>query len=339
MKKQVNPHRHWLLFTLLRAANSVMRSVLLLATGWIAYSNLHIKHKVNLPEAIPASRKEFVSATAGKVSYYVDLQGKGKPLVLIHSINAAASAYEMRPLFMAYQDKRPVYALDLPGFGFSDRSSREYSPAFYAAVIAEFLETQVKKAADVVALSLSCEFAAQAALECPQQFHSLILISPSGFTRRTSSSSQKAVRSGFSRRIYGLLSAPLWARPLFDLIVTRPSIRYFLSRSFLGPVPTDLVDYSDATAHQPGAEIAPLYFLSGLLFTRDALTKIYDQVQVPALVIFDRDGFVTFDLVPDLVASKQNWQSTRIVPSLGLPQFEKLPETLEALTYFWDKLK
>jgi pimeloyl-ACP methyl ester carboxylesterase len=338
MKKRVNSHRHWFVLAILRHANSVMRSILLLATGWIAYSNLYIKHKVNLPEAIPASRKEFESQTAGKVSYYVDLQGKGKPLVLIHSINAAASAYEMRPLFMAYQGKRPVYALDLPGFGFSDRSSREYSPTFYASVIAEFLETQVKKAADVAALSLSCEFTAQAALARPANFHSLVLISPSGFSKRSPSSSQKAKRSGFGRRIYELLSAPLWARPLFDLIVTRPSIRYFLSRSFIGPVPTDLVDYAEATAHQPGAEIAPLYFLSGQLFTRDALTSIYDQVEVPALVIYDRDGFVTFDLAPDLVANKENWHAARIVPSLGLPQFEKLDETVAALTDFWNKL-
>lgn len=338
MKKQVNSHRYWIVLTLLRGVNAVMRSVLLLATGWIAYSYLYIKHKVNLPEAIPASRKEFESQTAGKVSYYVDLQGKGKPLVLIHSINAAASAYEMRPLFMAYQGKRPVYALDLPGFGFSDRASREYSPAFYAAVIAEFLETVVKKSADVMALSLSCEFAAQAALDLPKQFHSLILISPTGFANRAPSSSQKAERSGLSKRIYGLLSAPLWARPLFDLIVIRPSIRYFLSRSFMGPVPTDLVDYAEAAAHQPGAEIAPLYFLSGQLFTRDALTKIYEQVQIPALVLYDRDGFTSFDLVPDLVATKENWHAARIVPSLGLPQFEKLDETVEALTDFWNKL-
>jgi pimeloyl-ACP methyl ester carboxylesterase len=313
-----------------------LRRCLLLAAGWIAFSNLYINHKVKLAAAIPVKRLEFESKAAGKLSYYVDQQGKGRPLVFIHSINAAASAYEMRPLFEEFQGKRPVYALDLPGFGFSDRASREYSPELYAAAIAEFLETQVKKAVDVVALSLSCEFAARAALDLPKYFHSLVFISPSGFARRARSSSAKAEQQGLSRRIHDALAAPLWARPLFDLIVTRPSIRYFLGRSFIGPVPPAFVEYASATAHQTGAEIAPLYFLSGGLFTRNALGSLYDRVEIPGLVIYDRDGFTRFDLLPDLLERKPNWHAARLTPTLGLPQFEKLPETAGAMTDFWE---
>ena len=51
-----------------------------------------------------------------------------RPLLLLHSINAAASAYEMKPLFEHYSRERPVYALDFPGYGLSDRSARDYTP-------------------------------------------------------------------------------------------------------------------------------------------------------------------------------------------------------------------
>jgi len=316
--------------------NSVMRSGLLLAAGWITFSTFYINHKVKLAPAIPADRLEFDSRAAGKLSYYADRKGKGRPLVLIHSVNAAASGYEMGPLFEAFRGKRPVYALDLPGFGFSERSAREYSPALYAAAIAEFLETQVKKAADVVALSLGCEFAAQAALDCPSSFHSLAFISPSGFGKRASTSSVKAERQGLSYRVHEALSAPLWGRPLFDLIASRPSIRFFLRRSFVGELPAAFLEYDFATSHQPGAEIAPLYFISGCLFNRNALENIYEKVEQPALVIFDRDGFTGFDLLPGLVEKKTNWHSAQISPSLGLPQFEMLEETQKALGEFWD---
>jgi pimeloyl-ACP methyl ester carboxylesterase len=46
------------------------------------------------------------------------------PMLLVHSVNASASAAEMAPLFDYYRQSRSVYALDLPGFGFSDRSDR-----------------------------------------------------------------------------------------------------------------------------------------------------------------------------------------------------------------------
>lgn len=50
--------------------------------------------------------------------------GKGPPLLLVHSVNPAASAAEVRPLFDHYRATRTVFALDLPGFRFSDRSDR-----------------------------------------------------------------------------------------------------------------------------------------------------------------------------------------------------------------------
>jgi pimeloyl-ACP methyl ester carboxylesterase len=337
VKKRKPWRRNWF-FSILWGINSFLRWVLLIATGWVVYSNLYIKHKVALSPAVPADRKEFESKPAGKVSYYLDRTGRGRPLVLLHSVNAAASAYEMRPLFLHYQGHRPVYALDLPGYGFSDRSNRAYSPQVFADVIREFLATQVKKPADVVALSLSCEFAAIAAMAEPGLFHSLVFISPSGMGRRGRTSNRPTSRGLDSERLYGLLSAPFWGRPLYDLIVTRPSIRYFLSRSFVGLVPYDFIEYDLATSHQPGAEIVPLNFISGRLFTPDILTSCYERLEIPTCVIYDRDFFVRFDWLQSLLEKNQNWRAVRITPSLGLPQFERLDQTVAALEEFFGKV-
>src|SRR5262245_3434748 len=84
------------------------------------------------------------------------------PLLLVHSVNAAATAYEMEPLFEYYRETRPVYALDLPGFGLSDRSERPYTPRLMTdAVLRLVAEIRRRHAAtiDIVALSLGSEFA------------------------------------------------------------------------------------------------------------------------------------------------------------------------------------
>lgn len=307
------------------------------AGGWILYSRLGIDHSVPLSDAIPAERRAFSSDTVGELSYYVDDQTAGRPLVLIHSVNAAASAYEMRPLFEHYRAQRPVIALDLPGYGFSERGRRAYTPQLFEEAILDLL-TQVEEAADVVALSLGCEFAARAALAEPEQFHSLTLISPSGFNpEKTGRPSQQVKGTEAGDTAYNILTLPLWRRPLFDLIATRLSIKFFLGQSFVGPVPAEFVDYAYATAHQPGAEYAPFYFLSGKLFTPNVCSRVYEKVEIPTLVIYDQDAFVRFDQLPDLMSKNPNWQAERIEPTKGLPHFEKLAETTQFLDAFWEE--
>lgn len=310
---------------------------LLLAGGWIAYSKLWIDHNVFLPNAIPeADWSFFESENAGRLNYYSHRQPSGRPLLLIHSINAAASAYEMGPLFRHYKGLRPVYALDLPGYGFSERADREYTPAVFQSAIIEMLEKEIGEPADVVALSLSCEFAAAAALSRPELFHSLTFISPSGLNQQnTGRATQQAGMRGASERLQRLFAFPLWARPLFDLIATRRSIHFFLKQSFVGDVTPGFVDYAYATAHQPGAEHAPLTFISGRLFTPDVCGQVYQNLTQPTLMIYDEDAYSRFDRLPELLQRNPNWRTARIVPSRGLPHFEKLSETVNALDHFW----
>jgi len=308
-------------------------------SSWIVYSATCVNHRRPLPPAISnVERVGFTSPKAGPLSYYV-AKGVGKPLVLIHSINAGASSYEMRPIFEHYQGKRPVYALDLPGFGFSERSDRVYTARLYTDAIKDFLATQVPEAADVVALSLGSEFAARAAQEQPNSFLSLAMISPTGFgvCARKPPRPQLHRDKSVDRRSHGWLSFPLWAQALYDLLVTKVSIDYFLGLCFNGTVNKDLANYDFLTTHQPGARFAPLYFVSGKLFSSDIRTTVYAQLGLlPVLVLYDIDSFVRFDLLAEHLRMQASWRAVRIYPSKGLPQFERMGDTAEALDDFWN---
>ena len=311
-----------------------------LAAG-IAYSAVAIDHALPLSPAIAAERHTLHSPVAGNFSYYADEHSSGRPLLLVHSMNAAASAYELRPLFEHYRGQRPVYAPDLPGFGFSERSDRAYSPELYTAALCDLLLelTAGREAADVVALSLGSEFAARAALQQPERVHSLTLISPTGLTGRAHRNrSERAGAHAPGAVLYRLFRFPLWSQAFYDLLASRLSIRYFLQRSFVGTPDRGLVAYAYATAHQPGARFAPLAFVSGRLFSPDIRESVYEQLSMPVLVLYDQDAFVRFDTLPDVLAHNSRWRAIRLAPSKGLPQFERPDETTRALDTFWQEI-
>ncbi|NCF64802.1 MAG: alpha/beta fold hydrolase [Chloroflexi bacterium] len=311
---------------------------LLAAGAWIAYSKLFVDHEQPLPEAMIAKRVVFRSKLGINLNYYVDKQAEGWPLLLIHGVNSAASAFEVNPLFEHYRGSRPVYALELPGFGFSDRPKREYTPAYFAEALLDFLETQIEGTADVLALSLSCEFAARAALSMPDLFHSLVFISPTGLGDGPGGATLQVIKPGSAAEmVYEILGNPLWSQAIFDLMSVRISLANLYSLYFVEQAPADLVDYAYATAHQPGAKNVPFALISGRLSTPDIRTRYYARLNVPTLTLFDRDPFANFDMLPHLLGENENWQEARIRPSQGMPHFEKLVQTTTALDHFWQR--
>jgi len=284
-----------------------------------------------LPSAVDAPRHSHATADGTRVNYYVEGPEGGRPLLLIHAVNAAPSVYEMKPLFEHYRSSRRVYAIDLPGFGFSDRGDRRYSPELYQQTIVDFVTKVIKQPVDAVSLSLGSEFTAGAILAAPNQFTSLAMISPTGFSTRRLPDGQGQT----AKIVHKIVSVPLWGSGLFKLLTVRPSIRYFMSKSFVGEVPKEYIEYAHAAAHQPGAHHAPLYFLSGQLFTTAAIETLYPRLNLPVLVIHDGDPNVSFERLPEVLAKHSNWSEARIGPSMGLPHWERLDETAAALDNFW----
>jgi pimeloyl-ACP methyl ester carboxylesterase len=262
---------------------------------------------IDLTPAVSGERRE-TRRRAGRLSYYVD--GEGAPLLLIHSINAAASAYEMRPVHERMKATRRVYSVDLPGFGFSDRSDRTYDIRLYTNAVLDMVdvirEAHGPRAIDALALSLSCEFLARAAREAPDAFASLGFVTPTGFAK---GAHRKRGAPESSMQIPGMarfLNAP-WGKGLYRLLTSETSIRYFLQRTFgRKDVPEDMVAYDWRSTRQPGAERAPFAFLSGKLFARD-VRDLYEDLHLPVYVLHGTKGdFKDFSEANWAIARK-NW--------------------------------
>ncbi len=277
-----------------------------------------------LPHAVSGERFTFESP-AGHISAYV--AGKGAPLLLIHSVNAAASAAEVRPLHERYAATRTVFSIDLPGYGFSDRSDRAYTPRLMTdalhAMVTEIHKRCGPAPIDALATSLACEFLARAAVEAPQHFRTLSLVSPTGFRggqdRRKPAGSTLAM-PWFLNTLRG--PGPLqWGGAVFRGL-TRPGvIRYFLERTWGGKyIDETLWAYDVITTRQPGAEYAPLHFLGGYMFSAD-IHNVYEAIKQPVWMSHGVRGDFTDYRAKTLVESRPNW-TISVFQTGAMPYFE-----------------
>lgn len=303
--------------------------------GFVGARALRAPRDLPLPPALDAEMAAL-HIPFGQLVYYCGGASEGPPLLLVHGINAAANSYEVKPLFDHYAAKRPVYSIDLPGFGFSDRRDRIYTPRLMTdAIIAMVEEIRGKHGAfpiDVVALSLSCEFLARAATEHPTHFRTLGLISPTGFEEKLEREGEADANFG-KPAVRDVVSFPLWGRALFDALVSKPSMRYFLEKTWGSKrIDEGLFRYDYATAHQPGAEHAPFSFVSGFLFSRDALT-LYKDLALPVWMSHGvRGDFVDFTKKSE-VEGKPNW-TIQVFRTGALSHFEQLDEVTSSYDAF-----
>jgi len=278
-----------------------------------------------LEPAVTGERFEFVGK-AGRLSAYV--AGEGPPMLLVHSINAAASVAEVRPLHEHFRSAgRTVFSLDLPGFGFSDRSERPYTPRLMTDAIHDAVE-QVRRRCgkapiDALGLSLGCEFLARASAEAQGSFRTLALVSPTGF-RGTQVLRGPAGSTRALPWLYAFLRGPGWGDSLYNAL-TRPGvIRYFLRKTWgSADIDEELWRACVVSARQAGAANAPLQFLSGNLFSAD-IHAVYEAVQAPVWMSHGQRGDFTDYRGKSIVERRSSWRIT-VYPTGAIPYFE-IPE-------------
>jgi pimeloyl-ACP methyl ester carboxylesterase len=248
------------------------------------------------------------------------------PLLLVHSINASASAAEVAPLFDYYRCSRPVYVLDLPGYGLSERSDRAYTPRLMTdalhAVVQRMRNENGGGPVDVLGVSLSCEYVVRLHSEAPNALRRIALVSPTGFSGRKRRYGPPGSTRGMAW-LYKLLANPQWSGTLFTAL-TRPGvIRYFLERTWGSKhIDEGLWRYDLLTTRQPGAKNAPLFFLSAYLFSND-INSLYEAVDCPVWVSMATRGDFTDYRGRSTVEGRPNWQF-HVIEGGALPYFERL---------------
>lgn len=302
------------------------------ALGVAATFNALIGKRVEPLENLIGGEEGWFHWRGHRVAY--TRRGSGPPVLLVHSIHAAAFAYEWRFNVDALAEHHTVYAIDLLGFGLSDRPAIRYSARLYLALLADFASQVIAAPAVLVASSLSAAYAIVLGARDPGRFPALVLIAPTGLVRLHQSSSTAGDLARYT------VDSPVLGTAVFNAMVSRRSIRAWLERLYVDDalVTDDVVEALYTTSHQPGAKYAPSAFVSSHLNldVRRALRRLLQ----PVLLVWGEQATETpVEDVRGFRALRPDMDIAILDPAGDLPHDERPDEFNEIVNTFLARLR
>ena len=244
--------------------------------------------KVGEPARLAEGEERCYNWRGWRLAYRVAGEVGAPPVLLIHGVYAGASSYEFRKNFKELSEDFRVYALDLLGCGLSERPRRSYGPEDIAAQVEDFAREEIGGQVHLVASSLSAALVVPAAVRSPRLFKKLVLICPTGLGSLDRSS------GSLGNTIYGFFYAPVLGDALYNALVSRRGVRYYLGGMSYHDqelVTQELVEDYHRTSHQPGAKHFPAAFVSGKL--NFGLSDLWPRVPHKALITWGQQARTT----------------------------------------------
>ena len=130
-----------------------------------------------MAEPFPSFESKTVTIDGVNLHYFCG--GSGPPLVLVHGLGSSAAVefyYNLEPLAAHHR----VFAIDLPGFGRSDKPVLEYTIDLFVRAVSDLMATEGIERAAVMGVSMGGRVALGLALDSPEKVERLVLVDALG---------------------------------------------------------------------------------------------------------------------------------------------------------------
>ena len=129
--------------------------------------------------AEPFPSFESKTVTIDRVNLHYFCGGSGPPLVLVHGLGSSAAVefyYNLEPLAAHHR----VFAIDLPGFGRSDKPVLEYTIDLFVRAVSDLMACEGIERGAVMGVSMGGRVALGLALDSPEKVERLVLVDALG---------------------------------------------------------------------------------------------------------------------------------------------------------------
>ena len=269
-----------------------------------------------------------------KVEYTV--MGTGRPLVLVHGFGASIGHWRKNIPVLATAGYR-VFALDLLGFGGSDKPPLDYTLELWEQLLQDFWTAHIQEPAVFVGNSIGALLSLMVVADHPEISAGGVLINcAGGLSHRPHELNPplRLVMGAFNKLVRSKVTGAF----LFNRVRQKNQIRRTLLQVYRNPeaVTDELVDILYAPSCDPGAQQVFASILSAPPGPTPA--ELLSRIKLPLLVIWGADDPWTpiagAKIFQDLSQSSQPIQIFPI-PNAGHCPHDERPEVVNPLILNW----
>lgn len=303
------------------------------AVGMPALANALIARRSQRLRSAGWGRTHRFAWKHGEISF--QRMGEGPAVLLLHSFGPGHDSEEWRRVAELLSDDHEVFAIDLIGWGRSDKPKLHYDHELYIQLVVDFIEDVVRSRTVPIAAGLAGAYAVQVAVDHPESVRGVALAVPSGVNIYGDEPDLK------DALVHRLLRAPILGTSALNLYTSHTSIARYLKRDvYAAPDRVDaaLVDRHYHSSHQPGSHHPLAAYLSGYLNHR--VEETLARLDCPIWIGWGREAknppVETADLWLRHAAS--DVELDVFEDSGNLPHVEAAPEFAERVQSFLAKL-
>jgi len=236
-----------------------------------------------------------------KARFWAVGEGDETPIILIHGLGGSVESWIRN--VRALGEHHPVYALDLPGFGRSDKpSAAPYTFSYFASFVRDFIVHHGFDRANLVGLSMGGGTSLQFAIDYPDRLDKLVLVDAAGLA------------DDEPHRFFRLAALPLIGEWLMRPSREGAAESWRICLYDTNLITEELVDRAYELSSLPGAKrsfLATTRALIGPFGRRERVLRPIqenlDAIQAPTLVVWGREdevlsvsgAYVAQDQIPD----------------------------------------
>ena len=233
--------------------------------------------------------REFLWNWKGKpLTITYEVLGEGKPVLLLPALSSVCSRLEMQGLAAHLATQFQVFAVDLPGFGDSDRPAIDYRPALYHGFLRDFMQATFEEPVVAIAAGHTATYLMQLVHQQPQWFSYAALAAP---TWRGPLPTMMGDQRWFFKGVRNTVGLPILGQFLYWLNTSPWFLRWMYGRHVFRDrhnITRTLITQKHRTTQRKGARFASVAFVTGALDpvrSRKEFTDYFQPLPIPTAIV------------------------------------------------------